>query len=63
MERVNKGDVVILKSGSPKMTVENINRWDALKGIYEEEWIRCTWFQEDELMSEYFNISALEKTS
>ena len=63
MERINKGDIVILKSGSPKMTVEVINRWDANKGIYDEEWIRCTWFQGDELFSEYFNIDALEKVT
>ena len=63
MEKIVKGDVVKLKSGSPKMTVEETSRWDAAKGIYDEECIRCTWFQDDEVISKYFDASALEKVS
>ena len=63
MTKFVKGDVVRLKSGSPKMTVEETSRWDADKGIYNDELILCAWFQEDESFSKYFNVSTLEKVS
>jgi uncharacterized protein YodC (DUF2158 family) len=53
------GDVVELKSGSPKMTIQSF-RWDAGKGVNDKEVVLCTWFQDEELVSEYFNVSALK---
>jgi uncharacterized protein YodC (DUF2158 family) len=39
------GDIVILKSGGPKMTVKG-PAWDANKGIYLPDKIVCNWFDE-----------------
>lgn len=46
------GDVVQLKSGSPKMTVESIN---------EQKRVSCTWFSGDEVRSSTFNPEMLKK--
>ncbi len=48
------GDVVQLKSGSPLMTVENINA---------EGRISCTWFKDKEIRSSMFNSEMLDKYS
>ena len=47
------GDVVKLKSGGPKMTVEKID---------EDEFIHCVWFDEMNVtQSQGFPASALER--
>jgi len=60
MEKINKGDIVTLKSGGPKMTAEGF-KWDPFAGKYNEDEILCTWFKGDERVSEYFSSTALVK--
>lgn len=60
MEKINKGDIVTLKSGGPKMTVQGFKR-DILTAKNIEDEVLCIWFKGDETASEYFNIAALIK--
>jgi uncharacterized protein YodC (DUF2158 family) len=49
---IRAGDVVVLKSGGPDMTVESVEGLQA----------RCAWFLNGELKRGSFPLSALEKT-
>ncbi|MDN3668150.1 DUF2158 domain-containing protein [Echinicola jeungdonensis] len=60
MEKFKKGDIVKLKSGGPKMTVEEF-QWNPYKNNYDKEKLQCTWFKEDIKYSEIFESAALEK--
>lgn len=62
MEKINKGDIVRLKSGGPKMTVEDY-QWNAFKNSYDKGKLQCTWFKNEERHSEVFAVDALEKLS
>ena len=53
MAKFNPGDVVVLKSGGPKMTVHGYH-----KG--EEKKLTCTWFHNHERVSESFNEDTLD---
>jgi len=48
------GDVVRLKSGGPKMTVQEITQ-------DEDEYIECIWFEEGNKMMDTFHPDTLEK--
>ena len=57
MSQLKKGDVVILKSGGPLMTIEEI-------GSYSEEFgpsegASCVWFQKTERCSAVFDLATL----
>jgi uncharacterized protein YodC (DUF2158 family) len=54
-----KGDVVVLKSGSPKMTIDNIANY----GIAGSEKIQaeCVWFEGSKKQSNRFALESLEK--
>lgn len=52
------GDVVQLKSGGPKMTIEGIGKY-GLGGSKEQA--KCTWFAGAERQSSVFDIEALVK--
>lgn len=48
---LQKGDVVILKSGGPRMTVQSIG--DPRPGLPTgSKWVHCIWF-EDNVINEY----------
>ena len=50
----NKGDVVQLKSGGPRMTVSEVNEGSG--GLTYE----CTWFDKDSLRREEFDEELIE---
>ncbi len=50
---LNSGDVVHLKSGGPKMTVEHVDE--------KYDLVTCVWFENSELKRDSFNSGALEK--
>ena len=52
------GDVVKLKSGSPKMTIEKFV-WNPLKNEYYPDKVECAWFEKDKLKRDIFQTSAL----
>ncbi len=51
----NPGDVVILKSGGPRMTVERSGN----VGGHEVVW--CVWFEKTEQKRQYFATEALQR--
>lgn len=50
---LKEGDVVMLKSGGPKMTVETIGQYDYENKAY------CTWFDGNKKVSDLFKLEAL----
>ena len=49
--QIQKGDVVVLKSGGPKMTVQSIG--EPRPGMNDgNKWVHCIWF-EDNVINEY----------
>ncbi len=50
-KEIRKGDVVVLKSGGPKMTVQSIG--EPMPGMpANSKWIHCIWF-EGNVINEY----------
>jgi uncharacterized protein YodC (DUF2158 family) len=56
-ETFNAGDIVKLKSGGPRMTVENLGR-DSRSGASR---VTCTWFEGGDVKSHVFPAEALER--
>lgn len=56
-EQIKKGDVVELKSGGPKMTVEWVEEEDGEMTAY------CVWFKENQKEGDRFSTSALNLIS
>lgn len=50
------GDVVILKSGGPRMTIEGIDKY----GLSTVKKALCTWFDGNKKVSEIFTMEAIE---
>jgi uncharacterized protein YodC (DUF2158 family) len=57
-EDFNEGDVVELKSGSPKMTIDKIAVF-SMGGTHKEA--RCVWFDGKKRCVELFELHALKK--
>jgi len=50
------GDVVILKSGSPPMTIEEVSNYSS-----DTHKARCSWFDGNKKCMEFFVLESLEK--
>lgn len=57
MKNFNIGDVVILKSGGPPMTVHNIGEYPA-SGL--NPGVLCVWFSERQKLEDVFHPNTLE---
>ena len=57
-EEIQVGDVVELKSGSPKMTVDNIGKYD----YNEFDSASCSWFEGNKPSTKVFPIHSLKKS-
>lgn len=56
-----KGDVVMLRSGGPAMTVQNVGDYSPHKS---EDGVECVWFNEKrQLCNEVFDAAVLESAS
>lgn len=53
------GDVVVLKSGSPSMTIDKFV-WNPVKGVFYSDKVECVWFDKTELKKQVFQITSLE---
>lgn len=53
MAEIKAGDVVVLKSGGPEMTVEYI----------ENEWVDCVWFKDKDKVKGQFHVTNLKTPS
>ena len=59
-KKFKKGDIVILQSGGPKMTVDSY----AWHGNYESnDQVICVWFDGNNRKESKFNQESLKKTS
>lgn len=54
-EQLKIGDSVVLKSGSPLMTIESIGNYGGV------EKARCIWFVNGDAKSELFPLAGLER--
>jgi uncharacterized protein YodC (DUF2158 family) len=62
IQKIQKGAIVKLKSGGPRMTVETYY-WNGITNRYEEDKVVCTWFYGDELRRDTFDVATLVKFS
>lgn len=53
------GDIVMLKSGGPKMTIEGIGNY-LMSGGYKNG-AKCSWFIDKKLERSTFDINSLDK--
>ncbi len=58
MSDFKKGDVVQLKSGGPKMTVENVADYSGW-GAGPENGAKCVWFEKNEAKEKVFDVAVL----
>jgi len=58
MSDIKKGDKVMLKSGGPIMTVQNIDDYSHSDGI--ENGLECVWFDDKQAMKKVFDVTVLE---
>jgi uncharacterized protein YodC (DUF2158 family) len=59
-EKISRGDVVMLKSGGPRMTVQNLG--DAKPGSSGAvRWVHCIWFEGNTICEYNFDLDVLKK--
>jgi len=61
-QEFQKGDVVKLKSGGPKMTIEGYKSNISISGptTYSKSKVVVSWFTNEKLTRETFDVDALE---
>ena len=62
MNELQIGNIVRLKSGGPKMTVENF-KWDPFNKKYDYNQVLCTWFVNDKRQKISFLKNHLLRTN
>lgn len=60
MSELVKGDVVLLKSGGPLMTIANIRQQRAIGGSPPAVLAFCQWFEGNQPMEKWFDSTALQ---
>lgn len=55
-EKIKAGDVVVLKSGGPLMTVKEVGR----DSMSDKTLVWCTWFDEKKAINGHFPIEAVQ---
>jgi uncharacterized protein YodC (DUF2158 family) len=59
MSEIKKGDVVQLKSGGPRMTVQDFGDYSSsVAGI--QDGVVCVWFEKNKQQTEVFDRAVLE---
>jgi uncharacterized protein YodC (DUF2158 family) len=60
-KELKKGDVVMLKSGGPKMTVRNSG--ENRPGLMPLKWVQCIWFEGNTVYEYNFDQRVLKLVS
>ena len=60
MSDIAKGDIVMLKSGGPKMTVSDVGNYAGF-GTGPENGACCVWFEKDKPVERVFDVAVLQK--
>ncbi|WP_233343589.1 YodC family protein [Burkholderia cepacia] len=61
MSAFQKGDVVVLKSGGPLMTVSEIGNYSMSAGV--ENGVLCVWFEKSDAKEKVFDAAVLKVSS
>ena len=61
MSDFQKGDVVILKSGGPLMTVAEVGNYAGDFGMGPEDGVQCVWFEKGKRDAHVFDAALLKK--
>lgn len=61
MSEIQKGDVVQLKSGGPRMTVQNLGDYGFSGG--PENGAHCVWFEKNKAEEKVFDVEVLVKAA
>ncbi|MBE7439138.1 MAG: DUF2158 domain-containing protein [Spirochaetales bacterium] len=63
MDEFAQGDVVELKSGGPRMTIQEISSWRPTLGRhdYPADQAKCYWFDGNEIKEAIFQLQSLKK--
>lgn len=61
MANIGKGDVVVLKSGGPDMTVDEIGDYSQGMGMGPTNGVHCVWFDGKKPMDKVFDAAVLKK--
>jgi len=59
MKALNLGDVVVLKSGGPPMTVSRVSAGSF--GAIHPDYVECRWFDAGEFKTRQFLIASLKR--
>lgn len=59
MSEIVKGAVVQLKSGGPKMTVEDVGNYAGGFGVGPENGAKCVWFEGNKPQEKVFDVVVL----
>lgn len=59
MAEIKKGDVVVLKSGGPAMTVEDVGNYGGMS-MGPEEGALCNWFDGKKPLAKVFDLAVLK---
>lgn len=60
MADIAKGDVVVLKSAGPAMTVANVKNQPAIAGFPASVNAFCQWFDGDKPLEKWFDVETLK---
>jgi uncharacterized protein YodC (DUF2158 family) len=59
-DKIQRGDVVMLRSGGPRMTVQNFG--ESKPGITGPiKWVHCIWFDGNTINEYNFDMNVLKK--
>ena len=62
MSSFKKGDVVVMRSGGPKMTVADVGNYSG-SGLGPEDGVKCQWFEKTKLFDQVFDAAVLKPYS
>jgi uncharacterized protein YodC (DUF2158 family) len=59
-DKIRRGDVVVLKSGGPRMTVQNVG--ESKPGVTGPfTWVHCIWFDGNTICEYNFDVFVLKR--
>lgn len=60
MADFKKGDVVVMRSGGPKMTVADVGDYSGM-GLGPENGVKCQWFEKTKSFEQVFDAEVLKQ--
>ncbi|WP_144938391.1 DUF2158 domain-containing protein [Pseudomonas alabamensis] len=61
MSDFKKGDLVMLRSGGPKMTVADIDDFSEKEPVGPKDGVKCQWFEGNEVYERVFDSAVLKE--